>query len=65
MIPVPNFSIYFSTVINFAERLKVPADLTSPNTIEVQNVQLVPGAIRVGANVKGKVALKIDELNLN
>lgn len=35
------------------------------NTIEVQNVQLVPGAIRVGANVKGKVALKIDELNLN
>ena len=31
-----NASQYFRTVINFVERLKVPADLTSPNTIEVQ-----------------------------
>lgn len=31
-----NASQYFRTVINFAERLKIPADLTSPNTIEVQ-----------------------------
>lgn len=31
-----NASQYFRTIINFAERLKIPADLTSPNTIEVQ-----------------------------
>ncbi len=35
-----NASQYFRTVINFAERLKVPADLTSPNTIEVQKENL-------------------------
>lgn len=35
-----NASQYFRTVINFAERLKIPADLTSPNTIEVQKENL-------------------------
>ncbi len=35
-----NASQYFRTIINFAERLKVPADLTSPNTIEVQKENL-------------------------
>lgn len=35
-----NASQYFRTVINFAERLKIPADLTSPNTIKVQKENL-------------------------
>lgn len=35
-----NASQYFRTIINFAERLKIPADLTSPNTIEVQKESL-------------------------
>lgn len=35
-----NASQYFRTIINFAERLKVPADLTSPNTIAVQKESL-------------------------
>ena len=35
-----NASQYFRTIINFAERLKIPADLTSPNTIEVQKENL-------------------------
>lgn len=35
-----NASQYFRTIINFAERLKVPADLTSSNTIEVQKENL-------------------------
>ena len=35
-----NASQYFRTVINFAERLKIPADLTSPNTIAVQKENL-------------------------
>lgn len=35
-----NASQYFRTIINFAERLKVPADLTSQNTITVQKESL-------------------------
>ena len=35
-----NASQYFRTIINFAERLKIPADLTSSNTIEVQKENL-------------------------
>ena len=35
-----NASQYFRTVINFAERLKIPGDLTSPNTIKVQKENL-------------------------
>nr|WP_171253877.1 ribonuclease I [Acinetobacter venetianus] len=35
-----NASQYFRKIINFAERLKVPSDLTSPNTIDVQKENL-------------------------
>lgn len=35
-----NASQYFRTVINLAEALKIPAVLTSPNTIEVQKENL-------------------------
>ncbi|OIP84181.1 MAG: hypothetical protein AUK44_03325 [Porphyromonadaceae bacterium CG2_30_38_12] len=33
------------------------------NSMNVQSVTLVPGAVRLNANVKGKIALKVDELN--
>jgi hypothetical protein len=32
------------------------------NTITVEKVDLVPGAVRLSANVKGNVVLKVDEL---
>ena len=35
-----NASQYFRTIINFAGQLKIPADLTNPNTIEVQKETL-------------------------
>lgn len=35
-----NASQYYRTIINFAERLKIPADLTSQNTISVQKENL-------------------------
>lgn len=35
-----NASQYFRTIINFAGQLKIPADLTNPNTIEVQKEAL-------------------------
>jgi hypothetical protein len=34
----------------------------SLNTITVEKVDLVPGAVRLSANVKGNVVLKVDEL---
>jgi Domain of unknown function (DUF4403) len=34
------------------------------NDIKVLNLSLVPGALRISANLKGSVALKVDNLNL-
>ena len=33
------------------------------NSVSVTGLDLVPGAIRISANVKGNIALKVDELN--
>ena len=33
-------SQYFRTMVNFAEKLKIPADLTSPDTLDVQKESL-------------------------
>lgn len=46
-----NASQYFRTVINFAERLKVPADLTSPNTIEVQKENLRQQFVKLNPSI--------------
>lgn len=46
-----NASQYFRTIINFAERLKIPADLTSPNTIEVQKESLRQQFIRLNPSL--------------
>ncbi|AXY59105.1 ribonuclease I [Acinetobacter sp. WCHAc010052] len=50
-----NASQYFRTIINFAERLKVPAELTSPetrqmqlNTVRLKFLQLNPGLTSAG-----------------
>lgn len=34
------------------------------NSVSVKSLDLVPGAVRLNANVRGNVALKVDELNL-
>jgi hypothetical protein len=33
------------------------------NSVSVTGLDLVPGAIRISANVKGNIALKVNELN--
>jgi hypothetical protein len=32
------------------------------DSLSVTSVDMVPGAVRIGANVKGNVALKVDDL---
>jgi hypothetical protein len=33
------------------------------NSVSVKSLDLVPGAIRLNANVRGNIALNVDELN--
>jgi len=33
------------------------------NSIDVMSLDLVPGAVRISANAKGNIVLKVDELN--
>ena len=49
-----NASQYFRTVINFAGRLKVPADLTSANNIEVQQEGLRQQFIKLNPSLPSK-----------
>ena len=49
-----NASQYFRTVINFAGRLKVPADLTSANNIEVQQEGLRQQFIKLNPSLPSR-----------